>query len=331
MNVEKRLVVDRRGFLLAATASAVSGSMSLAAPSRKISVTTHTYKTVKRLPIKLDLHRPDTDKKPRLAVWIHGGALINGHRAGISGRVKNDLLAAGYALASIDYRLAPETPMQKIIEDVEDAFEWLRDREGRLKIDASKIAVLGASAGGYLTLATGYRVKPRPACLVPFWGYGDLVGDWYSKPSPHKRHNRVKYTEEHARKQVSGPPVSDSRLRKGNGGVFYNWCRQTGRWPLEVSGWDPRTQAKKFNPYMPVKNVTGKYPPTLLIHGTADTDVPYEQSLMMQQQFKKHGVEHRLVSIEHGEHGLGGGDPKAIDAAYRAAIEWVQQHVPVKA
>ena len=75
MNVEKRLAVDRRGFLLAATASAVSGSMSLAAPPRKISVTTHTYKTVKRLPIKLDLHRPDTDKKPRLAVWIHGGNL----------------------------------------------------------------------------------------------------------------------------------------------------------------------------------------------------------------------------------------------------------------
>mgnify|MGYP003312915891 FL=1 len=126
MNVEERPVVDRREFLLATAASAVTGSISQSAQSRKIRVTTHTYKTAKRLPIKLDLHRPDTDGRPRLAVWIHGGALINGHRAGISGRVKTDLLGAGYALASIDYRLAPETSMPKIHSDVEDAFEWLR-------------------------------------------------------------------------------------------------------------------------------------------------------------------------------------------------------------
>ena len=81
----------------------------------------------------------------------------------------------------------------------------------------------------------------------------------------------------------------------------------------------------------PISYVDGEFPPTLLIHGTADTDVPYEQSVMMMQQFNKHGVEHRLVSIENGEHGLGGGDPEAIDAAYRAALEWVQQHVPLKA
>ncbi|MEE3285894.1 MAG: alpha/beta hydrolase [Planctomycetota bacterium] len=316
--------VDRRTFLVAATALATTSSTARSAP--KVRVTTHTYKTVKRLPIKLDLHRPDTAGRPRLVVWIHGGALINGHRAGISGRVKTDLLGAGYALASIDYRLAPETPMPEILGDVVDAFEWLRERADDLKVDTSKIAVLGGSAGGYLTLATGYRVKPRPACLVPFWGYGDLVGDWYSKPSPHKRHNRVKFTETHARKQVAGPPVSDSRLRKGNGGDFYNWCRQTGRWPLEVSGWDPHTEPEKFYPYMPVKNVTADYPPTLLIHGTADTDVPYEQSVLMQREFKKHGVSHRLVSITGGEHGLGGGDPQAIDDAYKAALAFVKKH-----
>ena len=53
----------------------------------------------------------------------------------------------------------------------------------------SSVAVSGGSAGGYLTLVTGYRVKPWPKALVAFWGYGDLVGPWYSEPSPHPRHH----------------------------------------------------------------------------------------------------------------------------------------------
>ena len=58
------------------------------------------------------------------------------------------------------------------------------------------MAVPGGSAGGYLTLATGFRVNPPPTVLVALFGYGDLIGDWYSKPSPHPRHQNPKMTEE---------------------------------------------------------------------------------------------------------------------------------------
>ena len=47
---------------------------------------------------------------------------------------------------------------------------------------------------------------------------------------------------------------------------------------------------------MPVKHVTPDYPPTMLIHGTEDTDVPYEQSVMMAEQFKVHGQQDNSVS-----------------------------------
>jgi acetyl esterase/lipase len=280
------------------------------------------------LEIKADVHRADDEQIRPVVVWIHGGALINGHRASVSGRVKQDLLDAGYAIVSIDYRLAPETQLPEIIADVEDAFRWVR-REGPklFRADADKIAVMGGSAGGYLTLTSGFRVDPKPVVLVAFWGYGDLVGDWYSKPSPHPRHHQSKLSREEAYRQVSGPPISDSRERKGDGGAFYQFCRQQGLWPKAVSGWDPHTETEKFFPYMPVKNVTKEYPPTLLIHGTKDTDVPYEQSAMMAAEFKKHGVEHRLLTIAGGEHGLGGGDPEEIDAAYRAALEFVNRHM----
>ena len=290
---------------------------------------TVTYKKVGDLPVRAAVYRPDDQRVRPVVVWIHGGALINGHRDGISGRVRKYAMDRQFALVSIDYRLAPETKLPGIIADVEDAFDWLHSKGAeQFHLDRSRVAVTGGSAGGYLTFVTGHRIKPRPQALVAFWGYGDLVGDWYSQPSPHPRHNRVKVSREEAFKQISGPPVSDSRDRKGNGGLFYLYCRQTGLWPsLVTDGWDPRKDVEKFAPYMPVRNVSSDYPPTLMIHGTDDTDVPHEQSVMMVREFKRHDVEHKLISIKNGEHGLGGGDPEKIDEAYKAAEKFLDRYL----
>ena len=303
-------------------------SLGCLAGEGEIVTKTYTYKSVGNLQIKADVHRADDDVRRPVVVWIHGGALIMGHRAGINGRVKKLMLDAGYAIVSIDYRLAPESKLPAIIEDVEDAFAWVRQRGPELfNIDPRRIAVIGGSAGGYLTLTSGFRVHPRPQVLVSFFGYGDLVGDWYSQPSKHARHHTVKLTEDEAYKQVSGPPISDSRNRPGKGGAFYQFCRQHGSWPQAVSGWNPHTETEKFYPFMAVKNVDNDFPPTMLIHGTEDTDVPYQQSVMMADQFKKHGVQHELVTIAGGEHGLGGGDPQRIAAAYAAVLKFVDRHL----
>ncbi len=294
----------------------------------EVRMQTYTYKQVGDLEIKADVYRADDEIVRPVVVWIHGGALIMGGRGGIDARVKKMFLEAGYALVSIDYRLAPETKLPAILEDIEDAFRWIRERGPELfHVDTAKIAVLGGSAGGYLTLATGYRVQPRPTVLAAFWGYGDLIGDWYSQPSPHPRHQSPKMIAEQARRQVSGPAIANSKDRQGDGGAFYQFCRQRGIWPQEVSGWNPHTEAQKYYPYMPVKNVTSRYPPTLLIHGTKDTDVPYEQSVLMADQFRKFGVDHTLVTIAGGEHGLAGGDPREIERAYEQAFRFVHQRM----
>jgi acetyl esterase/lipase len=298
-------------------------------PKPKVSVKTYTYKKVGDLEIKADVHRADDATTRPVLVWIHGGALIMGNRLGIDGRLKQKALDAGFAIVSIDYRLAPETRLPEIIQDVEDAFKWVREQGPQLfHIDPNRLAVAGGSAGGYLTLVTGYRVQPRPRALVSLYGYGDLVGDWYSTPSPHPRHQTVKMSSEEAHAQVSGPPISDARDRKGNGGAFYQFCRQHGTWPKEVSGWDPHaaTEKEKFVPFMPARNVTREYPPTLLIHGTQDTDVPYEQSVIMADAFTQLGVAHKFVTIPDAEHGLAGGEAAMIEKAYQSAIDFIRQH-----
>ena len=229
---------------------------------------------------------------------------------------------------SIDYRLAPETKLPELISDIEAAFHWLAGDGARLfHLDPHRIVVSGESAGGYLTLVTGFRVRPRPKALVSLYGYGDLLGDWYSTPSPHPRHNSRKITREEAAKQTDGIVISDARRRKGNGGLIYLHYRQNGIWPREVSGFDLAKIAEKIAPFEPVRNVTPDYPPTLLIHGTQDTDVPYEQSRMMAKQLEQHGVPFLFKPITNGEHGFGGGDPTEIEDAYRVLREFIVRHL----
>lgn len=291
-------------------------------------LSTHVYKQVDGIEIKADVYAFEDSAVRPAVVWIHGGALIMGNRAGIDSRLKSGVLDSGYVLISIDYRLAPEAKLPAIIQDLEDAFRWVRTKGPELfRIDPDRIGVCGGSAGGYLTLVSGHRVQPRPKVLVSLFGYGDLVGDWYSKPSPHARHHTTKLSEDEARKLVGGPIVSDDRQRPARAGAFYNFCRQQGIWPKEVSGWDPFTQRKQFEPYMPVVNVSPEYPPTFLIHGTADTDVPYEQSRMMAGELARYRVDHELISIPNGEHGFGGGDPAVIDNAYKSAVRFLDQYL----
>ena len=293
---------------------------------------TFTYKTVGNLEIKADVYRPHDDRadakrlRPVL-LWIHGGALIMGDRGGVDRRVKQAFLKRGYALVSIDYRLAPETKLPAIIEDLRDAYAWLHEEGPRLfGADTRRIAVAGGSAGGYLTLMTGFCVKPRPAALVSFWGYGDIAGDWYIKPSQFYRKQPL-VAKEDAWKGVSGPPVTARKRGDRGPGRFYLYCRQQGLWTTNVSGFDPRTQDRSLTPYCPVRNVTKDYPPTLLIHGTRDTDVPFEQSVEMDKELTRVGVEHRLILVPNAGHGLPGGDPKQVAAAYDSALSFVDGHV----
>lgn len=287
---------------------------------------THTYKRVGDLDIRADVHRPDGAALCPAVLSIHGGALIMGHREWTDARFRDLLLGAGYGVVSIDYRLAPETRLPEVVQDVVDACAWLRGHGAEFGLDTRRLAVTGGSAGGYLTLVTGHRCQPPPAALVSFWGYGDLIGDWYSTPSPHPCHHQDTVSPEEARRQVSGPPIADERQRRGSGWIFYQHCRQRGMWPTAVSGWDPRSEADRFRPYMPLLNVTPSYPPTLLVHGTQDTDVPYENSTLMAAALARCGVPHELWTVEGAEHGLAGGDPAPIDQAYAAALAFVERH-----
>lgn len=294
----------------------------------KVSVSTFTYKTVGDLEIKLDVHRFDDERKRPVAVWCHGGALINGGREGI-GRAGRELVEAGYCVVSVDYRLAPETKLPGIIADLEDAFRWIRKNGSKkFNADTRKIAVVGGSAGGYLAMTAGFRIKPRVDCIVAFWGYGDLVGPWMGEPSPHPGHRNKSLSEKEMKAVENGPPIANASDRTLDGQAYYQTCRQTGTWTNRVSGFDPGTETEKILPFMAAENVDATYPPILMIHGTRDTDVPHEQSEIIARECEKHGIDYELISVKDGEHGLRDAAPDAIENAYARVLPFIAKFVP---
>lgn len=290
---------------------------------------TFTYKTVGQTKIQADVYRPDDEKPRPVVVWIHGGALIVGNRDSVPKRLLDLCRNEGYVLVSLDYRLAPEVKLPAIVEDVEDAFRWIREQGPKLfHADPSKLVVTGGSAGGYLTLLTGTRIKPRPTALVAYWGYGDVDGDWYTKPSDFYRKQGPLVGREEAYQAVGGEVVTGTDGASGKArGRFYLFLRQNGLWTREVTGFNPQTERKKLDAYCPVRSLGADYPPTLLIHGTEDTDVPYEQSAAMAKELARWKIPHDLITVRGAGHGLSGGDPKLVNEAHEKALAFIRKHL----
>ncbi len=206
----------------------------------RITSLTFTYKTAGECQIKADVYQPPEDIKPLGSlVYIHGGCLIYGSRKDINPSQTELYLKAGYTVISIDYRLAPETKLPGIITDLQDAFQWIvNSGSGMFTVEPDRIAVIGHSAGGYLALMAGFCVVPRPKAIVSFYGYGDIVGDWYSKPDPFYCQQPA-VSEGSIVRNERGPVISEPYEGRGMD-YFYLYCRQNGLWPLEVGGHDPK-------------------------------------------------------------------------------------------
>jgi acetyl esterase/lipase len=288
---------------------------------------TYVYKSVPGCEIHADVYRATGAGPTPALIWIHGGCLMYGSREGIRPAHLEAYLAAGWSVVSIDYRLAPETLLPAIVEDLQDAFRWVREVGPALyNVDPQRLAAVGHSAGGYLSLMAGCCVHPRPRAIVSFYGYGDIVGDWYSKPDPfYCQQPAISRAEAYA--AIGQTPISVPRGPRAESPI-YLYCRQNGLWPNVVGGHDPAQESEFFAPYCPLQNVSPDYPPTLLLHGNQDTDVPYQQSVLMAAELSRHGVEQELITIHDGPHGFDWDqdDPQAQEA-FAIVLAFLKKHL----
>jgi triacylglycerol lipase len=115
------------------------------------------------------IHRPDgVDEPLPCIVHMHGGGYVFGSPDADAPQHRRLAAELRCCIASVDYRLAPETPFPGPIEDCYAALTWLFANASPLKIDASRVGVMGESAGGGLAAALALMARDRGEFTLAF-------------------------------------------------------------------------------------------------------------------------------------------------------------------
>lgn len=244
------------------------------------------------VPLKLDAHIP-TGKGPFPAViLVHGGGWTSGDKtANFIRPLFPTLDKTGFAWFSIDYRLAPQHPYTAQVDDVKKAITFVKAHAKEYKVKPKKIALMGESAGAHLVNLVGTRNEAPAdvAAVVSFYGPINIVDTLKLK---------------------AGGPVSD-----GLKAVF------------EINALDDAGMAK-LKAGSPDTYIHRGTAPFLFIHGTKDPAVPYEQSVLGMELFKKAGVPSDLITVQDGIHGVINWESDPKFQGYKTQmIEWLQRRL----
>ena len=105
----------------------------------------------------LDLYPVASDAPAPVYVFIHGGGFRGGDKTRIPPALLEGCLRAGIAVAAINYRLSDTDPYPAAMEDSARAIQFLRHKAGEWRLDGTRFAAGGGSAGGGITFWIGFR------------------------------------------------------------------------------------------------------------------------------------------------------------------------------
>ena len=116
--------------------------------------------------IAIRLYRPIDATALPVILFCHGGGFVIGSRQTHDGLCRRLAKFSGAAVASIEYRLAPEHPHPAALEDCVAAFSWIMYHGAGLGLDTDRVAICGDSAGAYLAVATALSAEAsgHPPC-----------------------------------------------------------------------------------------------------------------------------------------------------------------------
>jgi acetyl esterase/lipase len=176
------------------------------------------------------------------------------------------LAARGYAVAAINYRLAPEHPFPAARDDVLAALAYLKSNAADFGLDPQRIVLLGRSAGGLLALLVAFTAgEPAIRGAVSFYAPADMR---YGYANP------------------ANPAVIDSRA------ILSDYL-----------GGSPGQTPAAYDAASPINFVGPTTPSTLLIHGGNDELVVLGQSERLDARLAASGRPHLLLHLPWATHG----------------------------
>ncbi len=238
----------------------------------------------------VDIWLPADSAAPMpLVIYVHGGAFRMGDSAMAGGKVQ-PLLDAGFAVASVNYRLSGEALFPAAIQDVKAAVRFLRANATTYGYDSNRFAAWGESAGGNLVALLGTTSGQTTSLDDPALGSADVssdvqaVVDWFGPTDfalmdtqAGEAGNKCTSPEEH---NPASSPES----------AYIGAAIQTAL--------DTVAQA---NPITYIKSATS-LPPFSIAHGDNDCNVPYQQSAILAEALKAAGHDADLTILTDAAH-----------------------------
>lgn len=222
--------------------------------------------------LALDLYTPENLTGPVPGViFIHGGGWRSGKRQDYKFYTTR-FAKHGYVVATVTYRLREAGAFPNCVEDVKCAVRWMRANAEKLNVDPNRIAVIGGSAGGHLSMMAGYSSD-----VAEFEGTGGNAGVSSAVQAVIDIYGPADFTL---------PANRDHPLLTG----FLQGTYE------EIPD--------KFVKASPATYLDPKDPPTLIIHGTIDSLVPVEQSDKLAEKLTELGIMHWYDRIDGWPHAM---------------------------
>jgi acetyl esterase/lipase len=222
----------------------------------------------------LYLPRHNSDKSLPFIIWIHGGAWIMGIKEWDNVKY---LVRHGYAIASIDYRIAPENRFPVQIQDCNLALNFILAHAADYGLNPGQFVVGGASAGGHLALLLGlarhehtFGADPsiKPKAILDFFGPTDLNDQMNDLQVIHSEKG-IKLIQD-AGTKLLGTPIEQSP---------------------DLAKWAS-----------PITYVSAASPPVLILQGGKDDLVPVAQSRRLHAALDQAGVKNQLIMVNDAGH-----------------------------
>lgn len=244
----------------------------------------------------LDAYVPEGPGPFPAVILVHGGGWNGGDKSGGPRKgymvpMHEALEKAGFAWFSINYRLAPKHQYPANIEDVETAIRWVKANAAQHRLDLRRIVLSGESAGGHLIQLAAVRATAATRVAAVVSFYG--------------------------RGELIGDLKPGDELRPNLQQLF-------GRKTFD------EVAQKAMREASPLLDIKPGLPPFLLVHGTADQSVPFQQSVDWQQRMRELGMTCDLLTIKDGIHGMLSWD--AVAPTYKQdVVAWLAKTLQIDA